>query len=262
MIENNPEMMQKMLQSHPKLKQMMEKNPQIKHALSDPKTIKEIFEMSTNPTAYKEMMRNYDRTLSHLESIPEGYQYLRQIYTTENELADKGISGANISSGGITNSEPSKEQTMDPIPNPWKSKSPPPISTSSNSSSSQFNFNPFISNPSTLNFSFPPPSSTEGISLDDIDFENIRLDNRSSLFESHLSTSLPDNLPDRPDNPISHQVDNESGLFDITVYESRFKMQLEKMDEMGFTDKKKNIRALLATGGNLNSAIERLLTQL
>lgn len=225
MIESNPEMMQKMLQSHPKLKQMMEKNPQIKHALSDPKTMKEIFEMSTNPTAYKEMMRNYDRTLSHLESIPEGYQYLRQIYTTENELADKGISGANIS-GGITNSEPSKEQTKDPMPNPWKSKSP-----------------------------------LSGISFDDIDLNNIRLDNRS-LFESHMSTSLPSSLPERSENPIPQQNDDESGLFDITVYESRFKIQLDKMQEMGFTDKKRNIRALLATGGNLNSAIERLLAQL
>lgn len=31
------------------------------------------------------------------------------------------------------------------------------------------------------------------------------------------------------------------------------------MAEMGFTDKQRNIRALLAAGGNVDSAVERLI---
>lgn len=39
----------------------------------------------------------------------------------------------------------------------------------------------------------------------------------------------------------------------------RFASQLEQLKEMGFYDEAENIQALLATGGNVNAAIERLL---
>ncbi|KAF9102987.1 hypothetical protein BGX27_010789 [Mortierella sp. AM989] len=42
--------------------------------------------------------------------------------------------------------------------------------------------------------------------------------------------------------------------------EVRFQVQLKQMNEMGFWDASKNVRALLAAGGNVNSAIELLFT--
>jgi ubiquilin len=44
--------------------------------------------------------------------------------------------------------------------------------------------------------------------------------------------------------------------------EERYKDQLEKMAEMGFTNKEANIQALQATGGNVEMALERLLTMM
>lgn len=41
--------------------------------------------------------------------------------------------------------------------------------------------------------------------------------------------------------------------------EIRFQAQLSQLNDMGFFDPDENIRALLATGGNVNAAIERLL---
>jgi len=46
---------------------------------------------------------------------------------------------------------------------------------------------------------------------------------------------------------------------DWAAYETKFAAQLEFMAEMGFTDKQRNIRALLAAGGNVDSAVERLI---
>ncbi|KAF9370645.1 Ubiquilin-4, partial [Mortierella sp. AD011] len=40
--------------------------------------------------------------------------------------------------------------------------------------------------------------------------------------------------------------------------EVRFQVQLQQLNEMGFWDAAKNIRALLAAGGNVNAAIEML----
>ncbi|CAH1762295.1 8292_t:CDS:2 [Entrophospora sp. SA101] len=41
--------------------------------------------------------------------------------------------------------------------------------------------------------------------------------------------------------------------------EERFQVQLQQLNDMGFWDAQKNIRALLASGGNVNAAIEYLL---
>ncbi|KAJ1961221.1 Ubiquitin domain-containing protein DSK2b [Dimargaris xerosporica] len=42
--------------------------------------------------------------------------------------------------------------------------------------------------------------------------------------------------------------------------EHRYQIQLQQLNEMGFYDASKNIRALLATNGNVNAAIEYLLS--
>jgi ubiquilin len=42
--------------------------------------------------------------------------------------------------------------------------------------------------------------------------------------------------------------------------EVRFQVQLGQLSEMGFYNVEENIRALLATGGNVQLAVERLLS--
>ena len=44
--------------------------------------------------------------------------------------------------------------------------------------------------------------------------------------------------------------------------EERFASQLQQLEAMGFVDKEKNIRALLSTGGEVNAAIDRLISGL
>jgi ubiquilin len=41
--------------------------------------------------------------------------------------------------------------------------------------------------------------------------------------------------------------------------EVRFESQLQQLEGMGFTDREANIRALIASNGNVNAAVERLL---
>jgi len=41
--------------------------------------------------------------------------------------------------------------------------------------------------------------------------------------------------------------------------EERFQVQLQQLQDMGFTNASQNVRALLATGGNVSSAIEYIL---
>nr|2KNZ_A Chain A, Ubiquilin-4 [Mus musculus] len=41
--------------------------------------------------------------------------------------------------------------------------------------------------------------------------------------------------------------------------EVRFQQQLEQLNSMGFINREANLQALIATGGDINAAIERLL---
>ena len=45
----------------------------------------------------------------------------------------------------------------------------------------------------------------------------------------------------------------------VQTPEVRFQQQLEQLNSMGFINREANLQALIATGGDINAAIERLL---
>lgn len=57
-------------------------------------------ELARNPAMMQEMMRNQDRALSNLESIPGGYNALRRMYTDIQEpmfsAAREQVSGRDV----------------------------------------------------------------------------------------------------------------------------------------------------------------------
>ncbi|CAO3698800.1 unnamed protein product [Rhizopus microsporus] len=63
--------------------------------------------------------------------------------------------------------------------------------------------------------------------------------------------------------PVDPQLQQRmAALFGVDTRppEERFQVQLQQLNEMGFWDAAKNIRALTATGGNVNAAIELLFS--
>lgn len=51
----------------------------------------------------------------------------------------------------------------------------------------------------------------------------------------------------------------KSCLLQVPMPEVRFQQQLEQLNSMGFINREANLQALIATGGDINAAIERLL---
>ncbi|XP_018614945.1 ubiquilin-1-like isoform X1 [Scleropages formosus] len=132
---SNPDLMRQLILANPQMQQLIQRNPEISHMLNNPDIMRQTLELARNPAMMQEMMRNQDRALSNLESIPGGYNALRRMYTDIQEpmlnAAQEQFGGnpfaslVNNSSGG---SQPSRTENRDPLPNPW---APP---TSSNSS--------------------------------------------------------------------------------------------------------------------------------
>uniref|UniRef100_A0A8U7N885 Uncharacterized protein n=1 Tax=Corvus moneduloides TaxID=1196302 RepID=A0A8U7N885_CORMO len=136
---SNPDLMRQLIMANPQMQQLVQRNPEISHMLNNPDIMRQTLELARNPAMMQEMIRNQDRALSNLESIPGGYNALRRMYTDIQEpilsAAQEQFGGnpfaslvSNESSGG--DSQPSHTENRDPLPNPWA-----PQSSSQNSTS-------------------------------------------------------------------------------------------------------------------------------
>uniref|UniRef100_A0A674K4J0 Ubiquilin 4 n=1 Tax=Terrapene triunguis TaxID=2587831 RepID=A0A674K4J0_9SAUR len=129
---SNPDLMRQMIMANPQMQQLMERNPEISHMLNNPELMRQTMELARNPAMMQEMMRNQDRALSNLESIPGGYNALRRMYTDIQEpmfSAAREQFGNNPFSSLAGNSDSSSSQPLrtenrEPLPNPW-SPTPP-----------------------------------------------------------------------------------------------------------------------------------------
>uniref|UniRef100_A0A4W5KGI4 Ubiquilin-4 n=1 Tax=Hucho hucho TaxID=62062 RepID=A0A4W5KGI4_9TELE len=160
---SNPDLMRQMIVANPQMQQLMERNPEISHMLNNPELMRQTMELARNPAMMQEMMRNQDRALSNLESIPGGYNALRRMYTdiqepmfsaARDQFGNNPFSalGGN-SDGGV---QPSRTENREPLPNPWG----PPSSTDpseggggtgTTGSSTAGSTNPSVSNPLAVN---------------------------------------------------------------------------------------------------------------
>ncbi|MEQ2189134.1 hypothetical protein GOODEAATRI_022091 [Goodea atripinnis] len=120
----------------------------------------------------QEMMRNQDRALSNLESIPGGYNALRRMYT---DIQEPMFSAA-------------REQISE--------------------------------NPQLM----------------------------QNMLSAPYMRSMMQSLAQNPELASQTQTP-----------EVRFQTQLDQLNAMGFINREANLQALIATGGDINAAIERLL---
>merc|ERR1711936_1195992 len=69
-LMSNPEILRSLIQSNPQMRQLMDRNPEINHMLNNPDVLRQTMEIARNPAMMQELMRNQDRAMSNLESIP------------------------------------------------------------------------------------------------------------------------------------------------------------------------------------------------
>jgi len=208
-VMSNPEFIRSIYMSNPQFKKVIEKNPEMAQIFNDPEYLKQCMEIARNPEMMNEMLRNQDRAMNNLESIPGGFQALSSLYQTvqsplmdslrpeqdkstkeQNEYyAKKLLNGKKLDKTKINN---------DALPNPWNLSA----NESSSSTSSPGLFNNMFSP-----FGAPPP----------------------------------------PTNETQEEL------------EARYAEQLKNLNEMGFYDKKENLKALQTTRGNVEMAVNYLL---
>lgn len=128
---SNPDLMRQLIMANPQMQQLIQRNPEISHMLNNPDIMRQTLELARNPAMMQEMMRNQDRALSNLESIPGGYNALRRMYTDIQEpmlnAAQEQFGGnpfaSLMSNASDAGHQPSRTENRDPLPNPWAPQS-------------------------------------------------------------------------------------------------------------------------------------------
>lgn len=217
-IMSNPDTMRNMLSSNPQMQQIMERNPEIGHLMNNPEMMRQTMEMIRNPAMMQEMMRNQDRALSNLESIPGGFNALRRLYTDIQEPMLNAAEEQLRSHYGNRNDPPPErhstpenpqrgQENVDPLPNPWGGGSRPTTATSpsgtgstATSSSSTTAANPFslFSSLSGSNANTGSTPSTGGM------FESPAIQNLLSQAQSN-----PDMMSNMTQSPFMQQMMNQ-----------------------------------------------------
>ncbi|KAF8112686.1 hypothetical protein N665_0062s0037 [Sinapis alba] len=145
-LMNNPEFMRSMIMSNPQMRELVDRNPELGHVLNDPSILRQTLEAARNPELMREMMRNTDRAMSNIESMPEGFNHLRRMYENVQEplmnaTTMPGNAGNNTASNpfaallgnqGVTTDASNNSTTpnaetgtgngipnANPLPNPW-----------------------------------------------------------------------------------------------------------------------------------------------
>ena len=130
---NDENLMNSMIENHPQLRQLMESNPEMGHALRNPALMREAMNAMRNPAAMQEMQRNADRALLSIENHPEGWRMLQSMYhqldgplsdplgTISSTTTGNDQSTTQETSGTATRPEPATPNA-NALPNPWASR--------------------------------------------------------------------------------------------------------------------------------------------
>ncbi|XP_050769163.1 ubiquilin-1-like isoform X3 [Gymnogyps californianus] len=359
---SNPDLMRQLIMANPQMQQLIQRNPEISHMLNNPDIMRQTLELARNPAMMQEMMRNQDRALSNLESIPGGYNALRRMYTdiqepmlnaAQEQFGSNPFASlvSNASSGG--DSQPSRTENRDPLPNPWAPQSSSQSSTStSTSGESSGSSNVGNSTSASTGQSSTIPNLGPGLGVGMFNTPGMQsllqqITENPQLMQNMLSApymrSMMQSLSQNPDlavqmqnpdtlsamsNPRAMQalLQIQQGLQTLVTEapglipgfnpgsgglgstgaptgstvpssvpsentsptsgaaepghqqfvqqmlqvlaganaqlqnpEVRFQQQLEQLSAMGFLNHEANLQALIATGGDISAAIERLL---
>lgn len=282
MLISNPETMQNMINpmmqqmmSNPgmrslfgsmqRMQMLMERNPEVNHLLSNPDVLRESLEMVRNPAALQEVMRNYDRALNNMESMPGGYNVLRRMYTefqepllsafqeqfnTSQFSSQSNTDSVNESDRNTGGAEQQRTENRDPLPNPWVMDPDFPSSRLSQlfsqllgGAAGERGPSNQDRNTSTTNSTSTPTSTVPGGT------------NQQSVEAARLLAQLLGGQGTGVGGNLTAGLDGGQSP------EERYSQQLQQLSEMGFSNREANLQALIATFGDINAAIARLLPQ-
>jgi ubiquilin len=269
---SNPDTLRSIIGSNPQMQELMRQNPELNSMMNDPQFLQQTAEAMRNPAMMREMMRNTDRAMSNIESLPGGSAALHKLY---NEVqaplyeASQGGSGpvkkiSDINELKAKYGDLAKPQrpVSEPMANPW-SKAPPKMPAPT---VPQTRSGPMDMSAMAQMMQDPALQQLLGSSLSSTAAQN-RQSNPGLLNNMFNPTTLQSigRLEQSLSPPGNGSFNSLFGNFLYAAQtdpQTKFKTQLETLREMGFTDTTAAIRALEETGGDVDEAAVKLALEM
>ncbi|KAJ1906858.1 hypothetical protein IWQ60_011986 [Tieghemiomyces parasiticus] len=283
----NPDLRRLLLNANPEVRKVLEKNPELNQIMEDPAFLQQTAQMAQNPSLMREVMRNNDRAIANLEMAPGGFNHLLNIYRNYQQPMDAAQvhhpqrpAGEDLNdrfARQLNISAPKKSRiNVTPLPNPWAPSPATPFGSSRDMGA--YRRTPAVVRPpATLAPTDPASGESDAAALENL-FGMLRPADGSHLARPRaafapelaapraaggqpLAPSFPAAAFAPPSGSTSSATDNRTRPTPSAVpqHEERFARELDTLQGMGFHDRELNLRALLAAGGDVNSAIEWLL---
>merc|ERR1712070_767768 len=285
----DPEVLRPMMQvmeQNPQIQQLMNANPELRQAMQDPENISRALRASRDPNLMREQMAATDRTMGNIESHPEGFNALRRMYENvevplqnaiqnsqnseaaanngaaadANPFASLGGSGGfgGLNIGGGMPDEATMRRQMEAIQNN------PALMQMFSQTMSQIASDPNAlenlrrSNPEFDAMLRQQPQIAE--QMRNPEFLRALADPQTLQAMQHLQrvmggSAAGGGLGGSPFGGMGAPPSVTPPADPETAYAA----QISQLNDMGFFDPAENVRALVATNGNVSAAIERLL---
>merc|ERR1719310_2049733 len=125
---SNPEMLNAMMDMNPQLRELIERNPEIRSVFSDTRMMREHLQAMMDPQMRAMMMRNVDRAMSNLETVPGGMDALRRLHNDIQDPLWDAMQGQDQQSGSApqtyTAQDTSQAPSAAPMSNPFGGSAP------------------------------------------------------------------------------------------------------------------------------------------
>ncbi|XP_030369815.1 ubiquilin-2 [Scaptodrosophila lebanonensis] len=271
----NPGVLREVLQNDIRFKGIIEENAQFRYYLNSDRNLREIISVAFNPAKVQELGRRRDLYMLRMESMPGGYKLLDRINNFMCEAYENTVALRYQRAGRKTTSNVNPQrgyENNEPLPNPWK----PKIGSY---------FDVFGRKDERLSASFRQK------------FEQILRSRSDDIWNSVAATqSLNGPIsaerilecrmqrrqikPMLPQQPVKRIVDKDAGIpsmatskmsnaiplnaleylpsHSLGFWEQRFSSQTKELDKLGFSDRHRNISALLIASGNIENAVKLL----
>ncbi|XP_022920043.2 ubiquilin-1-like [Onthophagus taurus] len=272
---DNPELIRTMLTNNPEMQTIIQQNPEIGHLINNPTFLRQAVQFMANPNIAEEVRRSNDRAMSNLESLPGGYNLLQQLYQNVEEPMMNSVNEqfhGNPFAALSTTQTPNLQQGAEnrqPLPNPW-SNTAPNITETPNYGTPDGNVNNLQSIlQSFMAGSQEVPNTGGNVQGQEILQALLQEHQGLSALSNLISAALMESEGTGGENQMPQfNIENlTETIAHLTQQigservppEERYSNQLNQLNEMGFPNREDNLQALIATFGDINAAIERLI---
>jgi hypothetical protein len=282
---SNPQTLRAVLQMNPQMQRLMQSNPDVAAMLNSDSMLQQIADAALNP----ETLAN-DRALQHIESLPGGGAALARAWQ---QVAEPMLDSLTPQVAEPDEIVGELDETA-PFPNAWSPGSSPAANPfaafgggGGGGGGAVPPVNPFAAFGAGAGGGAVPPANPFAA------FNSANANPFAAMLaaqQQHAAGASPFSLPPGQalsflNSPIAQQMLNDPAFLqslaanNLSMFgggsgtptpaaasaetlATRFASQLSLMDDMGFTDRPRNIEALRATNGDVDAAVERIAAAL